>query len=180
MAADGTLTPLSARPGGGFLAVDLPGDRDVAVLRLERPTAVELGGFGASLDVAGSHDLPVEEILRRLQEFEDAQARRLDHYEATYTQHLRFRPGQGLEPLEASFAGPFFFQQGKGFDWAWERFQVNGVSWRGRIPELPLLQPARAAELPLEITFDRSYRYRLKGTDTVEGRDVLGGGFRTC
>ena len=46
------------------------------------------------------------------------------------------------------------------------------MRWRGRsIPEIPLIQPERAAAPPLAITFDKTYRYRLRGAETIEGRD---------
>ena len=171
VAADGTTERLVAGSVPNGYMVEVAGAAQVAVLRLERPTAAELGGFAESLDVSQVRELPVEEILRRLQAFEDAQDRRLHHYEATYTQHFRYRPGEGIQVIEASFAGPYFYHRGEGFDWVWQRFLVNGVLWRGEIPKLPLLQPARAAARPLEIHLDRQYRYSLRGTDTVNGRD---------
>ena len=171
VAADGsTGKVVSGSVPAGFM-VEVAGAEPVAVLRLERPTAAELGGFAEQLDVSEVRQLPVEEILRRLQAFEDAQDRRLHHYEATYTQHFRYRPGEGIQVIEASFSGPYFYHRGEGFDWVWQRFLVNGVLWRGQIPKLPLLQPARAAARPLEIHLDRQYRYSLRGTDTVAGRD---------
>ncbi len=171
VAADGsTERVVSGSVPAGFM-VEVGGAAQVAVLRLERPTAAELGGFAEQVDVSEVRGLPVEEILRRLQAFEDAQDRRVHHYEATYTQHFRYRPGEGIQVIEASFAGPYFYHRGEGFDWVWQRFLVNGVLWRGEIPKLPLLQPARAAARPLEIHLDRQYRYSLRGTDTVSGRD---------
>jgi hypothetical protein len=170
-AADGTAEGVSAGVVPDGYLVEVAGPESAAVLRLARPSAAELGGFAAELDVSGVHGPPVEEILRRLQAFEDAQSRRLHHYEATYTQHFRYRPGEGIQVIEVTFSGPFFFHRGEGFDWVWQRFLVNGVLWRGTIPKLPLLQPARAAARPLEIDLDPSYQYRLRGTDVVEGRD---------
>jgi hypothetical protein len=123
--------------------------------------------------VAGERPLPVAEILRRLQAFEDAQARRLDHYEATNTTHLRFQAGQGVRTIEVTFQGPFFFRQGEGFDWAWQTLFVNGVRWRGeRLPEIPLIQPERAAAVPLTIHLTKEYRYELVGTEEIEGREA--------
>ena len=85
-----------------------------------------------------ARQMPVEEILRRLQAFEDAQSRKLDHFQATNTTHLRFQVGPPGS-IDATFEGDFFFRQGKGYDWAWRSFYINGVRWRGeRIPELPL------------------------------------------
>ncbi|PWB69074.1 MAG: hypothetical protein C3F15_15690 [Holophagae bacterium] len=169
--ADGTTERVVAGSVPAGFMVEVAGAEPVAVLRLERPTAAELGGFAEQVDVSEVRGLPVEEILRRLQAFEDAQDRRLHHYEATYTQHFRYRPGEGIQVIEASFSGPYFYHRGEGFDWVWQRFLVNGVLWRGQIPKLPLLQPARAAARPLEIHLDRQYRYSLRGTDTVNGRD---------
>ncbi|MBW2535406.1 MAG: hypothetical protein JRI55_28190, partial [Deltaproteobacteria bacterium] len=164
-----TARPSAGRVPDGYM-VEVDGPERVAVVRLERPTAAELGGFAQDLEVTDAWQMPVEEILRRLQAFEDAQSRRIHHYEATYTQHFRYRPGSGIQVIEASFSGPYFFRRGQGFDWVWQRFLVNGVLWKGRIPKLPLLQPERAAAKPLEITLDRQYRYRLRGTDDVRGR----------
>ncbi|MCD4748250.1 MAG: hypothetical protein K8R59_02650 [Thermoanaerobaculales bacterium] len=167
---DGTEERLPWRRVPGATEIDLP-DAGVAVLRIGRLAAIDLGGFEAAVEVAGTRRMPVEEILQKLQVFEEDQARRLQHYEATYTQHLRFRPGSGLEPIEATFSGPFFFRRDEGFDWMWRDLFIAGVHWRGKIPELPLLQPARAATLPLEIHLDRQYSYRLRGTAVISDRD---------
>lgn len=145
----------------------------VSVLRLERPTPSEregVAGLEEEVDVVSARQLPVEEILRRLQAFEDAQARRLQNYQGLNTTHLRFEfESQGLE---VTFEGRLFFARQKGYDWAWERFFINGLKWKGRnLPKIPLIQPERAANLPLEINFNQDYSYRLGGTATVEGRD---------
>jgi hypothetical protein len=173
--ATGSAVPL-AEPrrveSGSEVRVPEPGP--VTVLRLERPTVAELAGAQGveeRLTVAGERTLPVEEILRRLQAFDDAQARRVHTYRALNTTHLRFRVGGAAQGVEATFAGPFFFRQGEGFDWAWRDFFINGVRWRGKtIPEIPLVQPEKAAAMPLEILFTREYRYTLRGTAEVEGR----------
>ncbi|MCP4664005.1 MAG: hypothetical protein GY856_52145 [bacterium] len=155
---------------GLLVPIDEPGA--VALLRLERMSAAELAGLEEQLTVDDTRQLPVEEILRRLQGFEDAQARKLRTYQATSTMHLRFNVGTGPGTVEATFEGDFFFRRGEGFDWAWENFYVNGVKWRGKtLPELPIIQPEIAAALPLEIHFTKEYRYRLRGTGTAQGRD---------
>lgn len=153
--------------------------RDAAepfVFRLERDLAVGLDGAESveeALTVADTRRIPVGEILRRLQAFEDDQSRRIANYTATNTTSLRFQLGTGVQSVDATFQGPFFFRQGAGFDWAWDSFFVNGIRWRRkRIPEIPLIQPEKAAAMPAEITFTREYRYRLRGTATVEGRDT--------
>ncbi|HEY3492774.1 MAG TPA: hypothetical protein VGK43_07460, partial [Solirubrobacterales bacterium] len=160
---------------GNTLEVRLDNPGRVAVLGLERATAAERGeeGVEEKLSVATERQMPVEEILRRLQAFEDAQQRKLDNYSATNTTHLRFQPAAGSQTVEATLQGPYFFDEKTGSDWAWQNLYVNGVKWRGKaIPELPLIQPQKAAAMPVQITFTKQYRYRLRGSDTVDGRDA--------
>jgi hypothetical protein len=155
-------------PQGVRLRISAP----VALIRIARREAADLQTIRGTADVATERQMPVEEILRRLQAFEDAQARRLDHYQAVNTTNLRFQ-GAGEQAVEVTFRGPFFYQEGKGFDWAWEELLIGGVKWRSKqLPEIPLLQPEKAAAMPLQIHFTREYRYRLRGTDTVDGRPV--------
>jgi len=153
---------------GTAIAVDSPGS--VVVLRVERPTAEELDGFAENIEVQGERQMPVEEILRRLQAFEDHQARRLRHYQAKRLLHLRFDAVRGS--FEASYRGDFFFRQGRGFDWVWEEFFVGGIRWRSkRLPKIPLFQPEKVASQPVEILLRKDYSYRLRGTAKVDGRD---------
>ncbi|HKI87317.1 MAG TPA: hypothetical protein VKA53_11300, partial [Thermoanaerobaculia bacterium] len=140
--------------------------------RLDRATAAELKGEAAEVTVTRAKEMPVAEILRRLQAFEDNQERRLDHYQAVNTTHLRFHLGASSQTIEATFEGAFFYRQGEGFDWAWQHFLINGVRWRGKkIPEIPLIQPEKAAAMPLAIHFSKRYSYRLRGSERIEGRD---------
>lgn len=144
----------------------------VELLALERMSAAELEGIEDRVEVADERQMPVEEILRRLQAFEDDQNRRLDHYQSRNTFHLRFLLGQGAASIEASYAGDFFFERDKGFDWVWETLYVDGVKWKGKkLPEIPLVQPERAAALPIEIYLDKEYSYRLRGAAQVGDRD---------
>ncbi|HEV8630846.1 MAG TPA: hypothetical protein VGV61_11050 [Thermoanaerobaculia bacterium] len=162
-----TVTGASG-PQGVRLRISAP----VALIRLTRREAPDLSTIRGSAEVQTERQMPVEEILRRLQAFEDAQARRYDHYQAVNTTSLRFQ-GAGEQGVEVTFRGPFFYRQGKGFDWAWKELLINGVRWRGeKLPEIPIIQPEKAAAMPLEIHFTREYRYRLRGTDTLDGRPV--------
>lgn len=171
--ATGTVTPLAEpRRSATATEVRLAKPQPVELLRLERPSAAELEGIAEEVTVASEREIPVEEILRRLQAFEDSQARRLLRYQAVNATTLRFQAASGTQAIEATFEGEFFFRQGQPFDWAWQSFYVNGVKWRGKeIPELPLIQPEKAAAMPLEILFTKEYRYALRGRETVDGRD---------
>ncbi len=153
---------------GLVLPIDDPGP--VVLLRLERMSAAELEGLEERVEVADQRQMPVEEILRRLQAFDDDQTRRLTHYQARNILHLRFQSGPAA--IDAAYEGSFFFRRGEGFDWVWETFYLDGVKWRSKkIPQIPLIQPEKAAVLPLTINFTKEYSYRLRGTGTAEGRD---------
>ncbi len=162
------LPVTGVRRGPEFVVVVDPAP-EVALLRLERPTAAELEGFDEEIEIAGDREMPVEEILRRLQAFEDDQDRRLRHYQARRSMGLRFQGQQGS--IDVTYAGDFFSSR-DGFDWVWSEFYVGGVRWRSRkLPKVPLIQPEKVASLPVEIRLERDYEYRLRGTDVVDGRD---------
>lgn len=162
----------SARRTADALLVPLADPAAVEVLRIERASIEELEGVAEEVTVETDRTMPVEEILRRLQAFEDGQSRRLRHYQAINSTSLRFQAAAGVQAVEATFQGEVFVRQGEPFDWAWQSFYLNGVKWRGKtIPEIPLIQPEKAAAMPLEILFSKEYRYELAGTDRVDGRD---------
>ena len=169
----GAAEPLPVEHSREGVAVEIASPETVELLRLDRRSSGGRAGFAGEVTVAAEELLPVDVILRRLQAFEEAQARHLDHWQADNTTHLRFRPTSGgIDTVEVTFAGPLFVDPDVGADWAWTSFAINGVRWPGRrAPQIPLLQPDRATALPLVISFTRDYRYRLAGTAPARGRD---------
>lgn len=175
------LTGAPSQPFGNRLAnglyVPYTAGSAASLLTVERADAADLlaegvEGVEEKVDIASEREMPVEEILRRLQAFEDDQARKLENYQAVSTLHLRFRPGTGNATVDVAFEGPFFFRRKQGFDWVWQNLYINGVRWKDKkLPEIPLIQPEKAATMPLEINFTKEYTYRLRGRETVEGRD---------
>jgi hypothetical protein len=156
-----------SRPGEFVVVVADP--PDVALIRLERATADEADGFDEEIEVGGGRQMPVEEILRRLQAFEDDQARRLENYTARREMNLRFQGTGGS--IDLTYAGEFFYRDGS-FDWVWSEFFIGGVKWRSRkMPKVPLIQPEKVGSLPVEIRLEKDYEYRLRGTAEVDGRD---------
>ena len=170
---DGEVVPLSGyRRTPSALQVEVADPGPAAILRVQRASIQELEGVAEEVTVNSRRQMPVEEILRRLQSFEDAQNRRVRHWRAVNSTTLRFQLASGVQTIEATFEGEIFYRPGEPFDWVWQNFYLNGVKWRGKsIPEIPLVQPEKAAAMPLEILFSKAYRYSLAGTDTVAGRD---------
>jgi hypothetical protein len=135
--------------------------------RIEKPTP---GASKEAMDVATERGLSVEEIIRNHQAYRAYQSTIQPRYIAKNTTKLRFAIGETSETIEATIAGPFFSDPSGRADWAWEEFLVNGVRWKyGRIPELPLVQPEKVTQLPLDIKLTDDYRYQL-----VHETDLLG------
>lgn len=169
---DGDAETLVSSRQAASLEVRIEAPTAVELLRLERVGVEELEGLAEEVTITGERQVEVAEILRRLQAVEDAQNRRLRHWQAINSTTLRFQAASGVQAVEATFEGEIFLRPGQPFDWAWQQFYLNGVRWRGdRIPELPLVQPEKAAALPLEILLTRDYRYELQGTARLDGRD---------
>lgn len=124
----------------------------------------------ARVGVTATRGLTVEEILARHQTWRAARDARWTRFVARNKTSMRFRFADLNNTLDLTLAGPFFYTLGGGYDWVWSEAYFNGVRWKGKkIPELPLLQPEKVSELPLALTFNDAYVYRLRGEETVNG-----------
>jgi hypothetical protein len=67
----------------------------------------------------------------------------------------------------------YFWHRGEPLEWEQTAYYVNGnrITWK-EIPELPLIQPEKVVTLPLDLTLDRTYVYRLHGEDRVDGKEA--------
>jgi hypothetical protein len=124
----------------------------------------------AAVGVAVTRGLTAEEILAKHQAWRAARDARWKALTAQNTMSMRFRFANLNDTLDLALSGPFFYEKGAGYDWAWSEAYFNGVRWKGKkIPELPLLQPEKVSDMPLALTFDDAYAYALAGDDTVNG-----------
>jgi hypothetical protein len=124
----------------------------------------------AAVGVAAARGITAEEILARHQAWRAARDARWKTLTATNSLSMRFRFANLNNTLDLTLAGPFFYEKGAGFDWAWHDAYFNGVRWKAKtLPELPLLQPEKVSDMPLALTLDDAYRYALAGEDTVNG-----------
>ena len=124
----------------------------------------------AAVGVAAARGITAEEILAKHQAWRAARDARWKTLVARNTMSMRFRFADLGNTLDLALAGPFFYEKGGSYDWAWSEAYFNGVRWKGKkIPELPLLQPEKVSDMPLALTFDDAYRYTLAGESTVGG-----------
>jgi hypothetical protein len=150
---------LSLALAGGPIGVRL-------VARQKLPSEVAKAATG----VVAARGLTAEEILAKHQAWRAARDARWKSLVARNTMSMRFRFADLGNTIDLALAGPFFYEKGGSYDWAWSEAYFNGVRWKGKkIPELPLLQPEKVSEMPLALTFDDAYRYTLAGEDVVQG-----------
>ncbi len=140
------------------------------VVRLTARVRAPAEAARADVGVTAARGLTAEEILAKHQVWRAARDARWSRFAARNRTSIRFRFADLATTLDLTIAGPFFYEPGKGYDWAWSEAYFNGVKWKGKkVPELPLLQPEKVSELPLELTFNDAYRYVLRGEETVDG-----------
>ena len=158
---------------GGRLLVGTPPARDAYAVLVDYTEKTDRNAVRETLDIATERGITVEEIIRNHQAYDAYQESIQPRYVARNTTKLRFELGGGAESLEAAIAGDYFSDPAGRADWVWQDFFINGVRWKyGRIPELPLIQPEKVTQLPLDIHLTNEYRYELVRTTDLLGYRV--------
>jgi hypothetical protein len=146
--------------GGRFL-IGMPPVKQPFVFTVEHNEAPRANVTKEALNISGQHTITVEEIIRNHQAYKSYQESIQPRYVARDATKLRFTMTGG-EAIEATIAGDYFSDPHGRADWVWQDFYLNGVKWKyGRIPELPLIQPEKVTQLPLDIHLTNEYRYEL-------------------
>lgn len=155
---------------GGRLLVGTPPAKDAYAVLVDYTQKTDKTAVKETVNVATERGITVEEIIRNHQAYDAYQESIQPRYIARNETKLRFEIGSGAESLEAAIAGDYFSDPAGKADWVWQDFYINGVKWKyGRIPELPLIQPEKVTQLPLDIHLTNDYRYEL-----VRPTDLLG------
>ncbi len=155
----------------GKLLVGVQPSPDPYAIVVDRNEKPEKNVTKEAIDVATHRGITVEEIIRNHQAYQSFQESIRPRYIAKDTTKLRFDIGGGADAIEATIAGDYFTDTKNGrSDWVWQDFYINGVKWKyGRIPELPLIQPEKVTQLPLDIHLTNEYRYDLVRETDVDG-----------
>ena len=129
----------------------------------------------AAVGVAAARGITAEEILARHQAWRAARDARWKTLSAANTLSMRFRFANLNNTLDLALAGPFFYEKGAGFDWAWHDAYFNGVRWKAKkLPELPLLQPEKVAGHAARAHARRRVPVHARGRRPRERRRLLG------
>jgi len=102
---------------------------------------------------------------------EKVQDDRLSRWIAKARADIHFKLAQGGGSIDVGIESTYFWRRGQPLEWQQTRYYVNGnrITWK-KIPELPLIQPEKVVTLPVDLTFDKTYDYKLSGEDTIDGR----------
>jgi hypothetical protein len=123
--------------------------------------------------VKGRYEMPVEEIIARHQIFDRRQRAQMNHYAADGRIDLHFRIAEFRSSVDISTVNRFYYAPETGMEWEQREVYLNGTRWHSnKLPEVPLVQPEKAVQVPLDLSFDKRYEYRLEGRDKVDGREA--------
>jgi hypothetical protein len=158
--------------GGTGRALRVPSSDWPVLTLFERPAAQPgLDLAPEEVEIARSRSLTAQEIIARHQEVRQRQDDRLERWTASGRIDLHFKLAQGGSTVDVSIDSHYFWERGGSLEWEQTSYYVNGnrVTWKN-IPELPLIQPEKVLTLPLDLTLDRTYDYRLLGEERVDRR----------
>ena len=171
VAGDRDVTDVG-RKGGRYL-IGMQAVKQPFVFTVDHQEKLDANVTKETLSVATERGITVEEIIRNHQAYKAFQESIRPQYIARNTTKLRFGIGAGSEVIEATIAGDYFSDPQGRADWVWKDFLINGVRWKyGRIPELPLIQPEKVSQLPLDIHLTNEYRYQLVRETRIDGYPV--------
>jgi len=128
--------------------------------------------------VSAARRLTVAEVIARHQARQRAQDAIVQNYIASARMEQHFRPTVTDPGYDVVTENRYFVAGGPGapggeVEWEELSFSVNGSKWGADRPPFPLLQPEKVLSLPLQLRFDEGYRYRLDGTERVDGYDCF-------
>ncbi|HSP35427.1 MAG TPA: hypothetical protein VLU46_14025, partial [Thermoanaerobaculia bacterium] len=155
----------------GRLLVGVPPSADPYAIIVDHAEKPQTNVTKEAIEVATKRGITVEEIIRNHQAYQSYQESIRPRYIARDTTKLRFDIGGGADAIEATIAGDYFSDsKNNRSDWVWQDFYINGVKWKyGRFPELPLIQPEKVTQLPLDIHLTNEYRYQLARETDADG-----------
>ena len=120
--------------------------------------------------VSAARTLTIGEIIARHQQQQRAQDGVVGRYVAHARMQQHFRP-TSTDPGYDVVTENRYFVAGAEVEWEELSFSVNGTKWGSDRPAFPLLQPEKMLSLPLQLRFDDGYRYRLSGSERIDGYD---------
>jgi len=155
--------------------IKVPWDGRALLVLYER---LKTGTVGAErLSVSARYRPPIEVVIARHQAVQETQDLNLKNYRADARVEYDFNLPGGAGDLPVSFLNTYFYEKGEPVRWLQNKLLIGGVVWKGRIPELPAIDPQRANTPPMALTLSMKYAYRDLGDEKVGERDCYRVGF---
>ena len=154
-------------PATRLVRLRVPASGEPMLVDFNRDAAEILGDRS---EVVARRGLSIEEIIARHEAVQRRQDVRVQNYSANVETAQHFRPNVA-DPGYDVVTQNRYFVAGNDVEWEELSFSVNGAHWGADRPPFPLLQPEKVLSLPLQLRFDRGYRYRLNGEARVNGYD---------
>jgi MucB/RseB N-terminal domain len=167
-----TFGQVQARGSDGRL--DLPATAAPFVLQIRGWRRTTEEAFATGVEVTGSRELTVDEIVARHQAARARQERALQSLISTGSTVLTFQVPGFPGPLTVTARTTVFAGSGQ-TDIEQQQIRVNGLDLprgAGDAPKLPLIEPERVTAPPLRITLTEAYTYTLSGRQRINGRDA--------
>ncbi|MCL4488909.1 MAG: hypothetical protein M1570_12365 [Chloroflexi bacterium] len=142
---------------------------EFALVQIHR-TETDEGRVYTAVEVKGTADLSVEEIIARWQQYRESQRRKLETFMASCFMNLHFEGTNIGSGFDISMHFREFSNRGAPVEYLQTEFFVNGVKFSNK-REFPLgqLEPDKVMTQPLELKLNEKYEYKLLGTETVNG-----------
>jgi len=123
-----------------------------------------------TVEVKSGVELNVEEIIARWQQYRETQKQKLDNYVASAFMNLHFESTNLGPGFDISMQLKQFLSRAGQMEFAQKELYVNGVKF-GKNHEFPLAQiePEKVLTQPLELKLNERYKYKLQGTEQVNG-----------
>jgi hypothetical protein len=167
----GELRVSSAPAGEGRRGrvVRVTSGRYPGLLFFEMPAASE--GFELppeQVETTRSRELTAEEIIARYQQVQETQDDALERWTARARIDFHFKFALGGPTIDVGIDSNYFWERGSGVEWEQTDYYIQGnkVSWKN-FPQIPFIQPEKVATLPLDLTLDKTYTFRLVARDRV-------------
>lgn len=157
-----------ARRGGGPAWLET-----LPLKSIESNRSAESDPFTAVVEVVGEKPLTAEEVVARHQAAAARQGDAVGRLISSGSLVVTFRVPGLAAPMTVNSEVVIYEADGVR-ELEQRAVRVNGVGYAtdsGGVPRLPILEPDRVAVLPLDLSLDESYRYRLDGREVAEGRD---------
>jgi hypothetical protein len=124
----------------------------------------------SSVEVKGGVELTVEEIIARWQQYRESQKQKLENFLASCFMSLHFENTNLGPGFDISMQLKQFLNRAGQMEFAQKQLYVNGVKFgKNREFPLPQIEPEKVLTQPLELKLNQRYKYKLLGTEQVNG-----------